>query len=333
MKKVFFLILTPILFIVAFYFYGKQNTLKSDKYSVIINHNNNKKIIGDTLNIMTYNIGWLSGSTNNLPIERNEVLYKRNLRETIKALKINRPNIIAFQEIDIDANRSFNYNQPDSLAKGLEYKFGALAINWDKKYVPFPGINPKYFFKKTISAQYILSDLEIIKNSSEKLIKPLNAPFYYNAFYLDRLIQHTLLKTNKGQLMILNLHLEAFDEETREIHIKAAISAFNKYKNVYPTLLIGDFNSPQNNSNLRNEVLNKLFENDNIGVAINDSVYSNNRIANNTYSSKNPNTKIDFIFYNSDKIKKIDSDVMQEIGETSDHFPIWMKFVIIPATN
>ena len=173
-----------------------------------------------------------------------------------------------------------------------------------------------------------MSDLEILENTSEKLIKPINAPFYYNAFYLDRLIQKTLIKTTKGNIMVLNVHLEAFDEETRNNHIKRTIEVFESYKDKMPTILVGDFNSPQWQEGGRNILLNKLFEMENVSNAIPDSVYKQNKAKYNTFPSVDPSEKIDFIFYNSDKIKAVDSGVLQEIGSPSDHIPVWMKFII-----
>ena len=327
MKKVLKVVLVTVVSIGIFYIYGTSNYRDGNYYPITV-FGDEVNDFGDTLTIMTYNIGWLSGMTNNLPVERNEELYKKNLANAIEVLSSSRQNIIAFQEIDIDADRSFNYNQPDSLVKALGYKYGGLAVNWDKTFVPFPGYNPQYFFGKTVSAQYILSDLEIIENNAEKLIKPINAPFYYNAFYLDRLIQKTLIKTKKGNLMILNVHLEAFDEETRINHIKRTIEVFDNYRNKMPTILLGDFNSPQWADGGRNSLLNKLFEMENVSNAIPDSIYKQNMVRYNTFSTGEPFEKIDFIFYNSDKIKAIDADVMQEIGTPSDHFPVWMKFVV-----
>lgn len=329
MKLLFKILLIPIILIVGFYLYGTRSSINESEYNAVRINNNVQATLKDTLIIMTYNIGWFSGMTNNLPVERDKQLYNDNLDLCIHFLEKNRPDIIAFQEIDIDSDRSYNMNQPDSLQKYLKYKYGALALNWDKKYVPFPGYNPKYFFGKTISAQYILTDLDVVDNSYKRLIKPINAPFYYNAFYLDRLIQKTELKTRAGKMIILNVHLEAFDEETRSIHIKKAIEEFDKYRKVMPTLLVGDFNSPQDSLGTRNKLLDQLITMKDVGMAIPDSVYKKNMIKYNTYSSGDPYTKIDYIFFNKAMIKAVDYDVVHEIGEVSDHYPVMMRFLLI----
>jgi endonuclease/exonuclease/phosphatase family metal-dependent hydrolase len=65
-----------------------------------------------------------------------------------------------------------------------------------------------------------------------------------------------------------------------------------------------------------------------VGMVIPDYMYKNNISSFNTFSSRNPYTKIDFIFYSSDKIQKVDAGVFNEIREVSDHLPVWMKFVL-----
>ena len=327
MKTLLKLIIVITTIVILFYIYGTGNYRDGNYYPITVN-NVEPVETSDTLSIMTFNIGWLSGMTNNLPVERSKELYKVNLHHTVDVLKKNRNNIIAFQEIDIFADRSFNCNQVDSVSILAGYKYIGLAVNWDKMYVPFPGINPKYFFGTVVSAQCIFSDLEVLENTAEKLIKPMNAPFYYNAFYLDRLIQKTLIKTDKGNIMVLNVHLEAYDEETRNNHIDRTIEVFNEYRKKMPTLLVGDFNSPQWSDVGRNKNLNRLFEMENVANAIPDSIYKKDVIGYNTFSTEDPSEKIDFIFYNTDKIKAIDTGVLQEIGSPSDHFPVWMTFVV-----
>jgi len=329
MKKILLFILALVFAFIAFYFWGSSNNWKSEKYNQIQNFSENDSIISDTLCVMTFNIGWLSGMTNNLPVNRDETLYSNNLKNAVSILKTFHPNIIGFQEIDIYAKRSFYYNQPDSLAILLNYSNGALAVNWDKKYVPFPYWPLKYHFRKLISGQYVMSDLEILKNDYVVLPKPINAPFYYNAFYLDRLIQKTWLKTTRGDLLVMNVHLEAFDEETRTLHVELVIEEYNKYADEMPVLLIGDFNSRAMGPNgPMEESARRMFEIPGLGAAITDSIFALNPMKNYTFSSGEPVEKIDYIFYNTKYIKKIDAHVVQETGEVSDHFPVLMRFVL-----
>lgn len=329
MKKFLIAILALVLAFVVFYFWASSNNWDSEKYNQFQQFAEKPACTSDTLSVMTYNIGWLSGMTNNLPVDREESLYAQNLKNAIVFLKKYHPTIIGFQEIDIYAKRSFYYNQPDSLGIHLHYLNGSLAVNWDKKYVPFPYWPFQYHFGKLISGQYVMSELTILKNEYVTLPKPVNAPFYYNAFYLDRLIQKTWLKTNKGDLLVMNVHLEAFDQETRIMHVERVIEEYLKYCNDLPVLLIGDFNSRAiGPDGPLDESARKMYEVPGIGMAITDSLFMSNPKNNFTFSSGDPVEKIDYIFYNTKFIEKLDAKVIQEAGEASDHFPVWMRFVI-----
>lgn len=329
MKKVLYSLAVLVFAFVAFYFWGSSNNWQKADYNQVKQFSEKSFSDTDTLSVMTYNIGWLSGMTNNLPVAREKSMYAQNLLTAVDVLGKYHPDIIGFQEIDIRAKRSFFYNQPDSLAKYLNYPNGALAVNWDKKYVPFPYWPIKYHFGYLISGQYVMSDLEILKNEIIILPKPINAPFYYNAFYLDRLIQKTWIKTNEGELLVMNMHLEAFDLETRIIHVDRVIEEYLKYADKMPVLAIGDFNSSAIDANgPLNESARKMFEIQGIGAAITDSLFALNPSGNYTFSSGEPFQKIDYIFYNKKFIKKIDAHVVQEAGQASDHFPVWMRFII-----
>ncbi|RLD37563.1 MAG: endonuclease/exonuclease/phosphatase [Bacteroidetes bacterium] len=329
MKKILYFLLVFILAFIVFYFWASSNNWNAEKYNQIHKFTDQPTIVSDTLSVMTYNIGWLSGMTNNLAVDRDEKLYSENLKNARNFIGKYKPDIIGFQEIDIDAKRSFFYNQADSLGNNLNYFNGALAINWDKKYVPFPYWPFQYHFGKLVSGQYLMSNLEILKNEYIRLPKPINAPFYYNAFYLDRLIQKTWVKTTKGDLLIMNVHLEAFDQETRIMHVEAVIKEYLKYADNSAVLLIGDFNSRAMDANgPLDESARKMFEVKGIAPAITDSLFTIDPIHNYTFSSGNPVEKIDYIFYNTKFIGKLNAKVLQEFGETSDHFPVWMRFYI-----
>lgn len=329
MKKILYFLLAFVLAFVMFYFWGSSNNWTTEKYNQLQKFADKPANVSDTLSVMTYNIGWLSGMTNNLPVDREESLYAQNLKDGLRLLEKYHPDIIGFQEIDIYAKRSFFYNQPDSLGMHLAYLNGALAVNWDKKYVPFPYWPLQYHFGKLISGQYVMSDLEILKNEYVTLPKPVNAPFYYNAFYLDRLIQKTWLKTSKGDLLVMNVHLEAFDQETRIMHVEAVIEEYLKYASDLPVLLIGDFNSRAIGADgPLDESARRMFKVPGVAVAITDSIFVIDPAGNYTFSSGDPVEKIDYIFYNTEFIEKLDAKVILEFGEVSDHLPVWMQFVV-----
>ena len=175
----------------------------------------------DTLTVMTYNIGYLSGMTNNLGVPRTKALYDQNLTAAQKLITDIDPDLIGFQEIDYQSKRSFDVQQLNELAKASNYSHALQSVNWNKRYVPFPYWPPEFHFGKMLSGQSILAKGSLTKDQVMTLPKPVNAPFYYNAFYLDRLVQIADWQVGTTTIKVLNLHLEAFDKETRIIHAQA----------------------------------------------------------------------------------------------------------------
>jgi endonuclease/exonuclease/phosphatase family metal-dependent hydrolase len=316
----FIILMAAFLF---FYFWASSANIDNAQQELIsapIDEDTNYRK-GDTLTIMTFNIGYLSGMTNNLAIEREELIYKNNLSGAKTLIRNSRPDIIGFQEIDIDSDRSYHYNQVDSLTKATNFDHVYTSINWDKKYVPFPYWPIRFQFGQVVSGQSIISQFPIAKGEDQVLIKPLNAPFYYNDFYLDRLIQIVTIKVGDQDVIVMNVHLEAFDMETRQLHLEALKKQYLKYSIDYPVILMGDFNS---NYSDQEAAMQSLLKSKYLRACYDRSTDTNNF----TFSSENPSLLLDYIFYNDNWIKKIDAKILKEANQISDHLPVLMRFTL-----
>ncbi|MBK6266376.1 endonuclease/exonuclease/phosphatase family protein [Marivirga sp. S37H4] len=327
-----FLITFPIfllLLLAVFYFWGSSSHYDKEKYDEITTYYSPKPLLSDTLKVMSYNIGYLSGMTNNLAVERTEDLFLKNLKRSRKILRKHQPDFIGFQEIDFGSDRSYDYHQLNRIANPLKYPMGAMAVNWDKSYVPFPYWPIEHHFGRMLSGQAVLSKAQVLSNELIVLDPPVNAPFYYKAFYLDRLIQIVKVEVQEKELIIMNVHLEAFDRETREQQAEYLLQVFEQYTKDYPVLLIGDFNSrPVYATDIDEpEKTTQLFmDQENIGEAISKEDYLSNESKYFTFDTADPYERLDYIFYNKDKIEKIEGDVLREAGDISDHLPVWMSF-------
>ena len=323
-----------LVLLITFYFWGSSGNLNANEEIEIIEFLSNSTLNEvDTFSVMTYNIGYLSGMTNNLAVDRPEQFVSENLTKAQELIDKYTPEFIGFQEIDFNSDRSYNVDQLQEIAKYSQYSYGARAVNWDKNYVPFPYWPPQAHFSEMLSGQAVLSKYPIIENSVEVLVKPESNAFYYNAFYLDRLAQISKIDINGRTLIIINVHLEAFEENTRLEHAKVVLDLFRNYAKDFPVLLIGDFNSIPPFATKRYEyendrTTNILFEEKSIAAAIPESQYLEDEASYFTFSSGKPEIKIDFIFYNPDRISPIEGTVLKEAGEISDHLPVWFKFVL-----
>jgi endonuclease/exonuclease/phosphatase family metal-dependent hydrolase len=332
-KKIVFSILSIfILLVIVFYFWGSASNYDSSGYDDIMVYNNGKTpLISDTLRVLTYNLGYLSGMSNNLPVIRTEKLFSDNLEKSKQLFAYIQPDFIGFQEIDFNAKRSYEVNQMEEFANANGYNYAAMAVNWDKKYVPFPYGGPNVHFGQIYSGQAIVSKYPILSNELKILRKPKSHAFYYNAFYLDRIAQIDAIDINGKKVILINVHMEAFDVPTREKQAETLIKIYQEYANDYPVLLFGDFNSTPPNATqpyADETTMNMIFSVPGLKSAISDSLYLSDEKAYFTYDSETPYLKIDYIFYNSDKVEAIDGRIVTEAGEISDHLPVMLSFVL-----
>ncbi len=322
MKKIIKRITATILILVVaffiFFFWASSATINDSDYKKITTYAEESEKNQDSIfSIITYNIGYLSGMTNNLPIAKPKSLFDNNLENVIiETQKIN-PDIIAFQEIDFDASRSYNINQHEEIAK-IEFTNGATTVNWDKRYLPFPYWPIETQFGKVLSGQSVLSKFPIIEQDRIVLQRVANASFFRDAFYLDRLAQVLKVKILEKEVIVINVHLEAFDANTRKKQFKEIQILLNQYKEDFPVLLVGDFNSEARD---KESGIQQLLNDTSLGVAA-----FTKENPSNTFSSRNPKRRLDYIFYNKKFIREVSSKVLLSYGEASDHLPVYMQF-------
>ena len=313
-------------------FYGSSESLAPSQYVEIRMYHNRNQLKKDTFRVMTYNIGYLSGMTNNLPVKRERALFSKNLNSAAQLINTSKPDIIGFQEIDFNSDRTYGFNQLDSLAILCDYNHAASIINWDKKYVPFPFWPPSMHFAGILSGQSILTNGTITQTERVVLPRPESKSFLYNAFYIDRIIQITKLRLTEYEIYVMNVHLEAFDQRTREKQGKIVRSYFEKLSSKYPVLLIGDFNAePFDLNNTTDSTMAYILGSNDIKHAYDKASYEANPTHHYTFSSEDPRYKIDYILYNPSKIQPVHYEVMDEAKYISDHLPVQMDFVLLNA--
>ncbi len=319
--------------ITVFYFWASSSTLPANKLSEIINEPDPTPPPphSDTFTIMTYNTGYLSGMTNNRPIETEKKFFDTNMNTFLQLLDEIKPDILATQEIDFDSKRSFYVNQSQTIARNTDLKFTAVAVNWDKRYVPFPYWPPSVHFGKVISGQAVLSRRPIVSAERVVLIKPLDKPFFYNALYLDRLVQVVKIEIEDKTLIVLNVHLEAFGHETRERQAQTVLDIYRTYKDDYPVILLGDFNclppDAEQKENFIDEPGIDYHYDKTINFFLNEKSLKPAELNTFTFPSNKPTRKLDYIFYNHKKITLVNTYAPEIVS--SDHLPVIMEFSLL----
>lgn len=304
--------------VVGFYFWASSPTLEEASYSQLIQNKYAAQIDNDSVfSIVTYNIGYLSGMTNNKAIAKPKSLFDANLETVVTQIKTENPDIIALQEIDYAAARSYYVNQEEEISK-LGYTYVARGINWDEHYLPFPYWPPSMHFGKVVSGQSIISKYPLKNYERIVLERVGDNPFYRDAFYLDRLLQIVRVELNGTEVVLMNVHLEAFDKATRVRQLTKVIELFKEYSQKGPTILLGDFNS---DPNYKDAAIKKVFELPGIGsAAYSKAAYDL------TYDSAKPFERLDYIFYTENSIEYVSGKVLKNFAQASDHLPVEMRF-------
>ena len=317
-KFILYFLVLLTLSTITFYYWASSSNHPEENYSQLIENNYPQTLDKDSIySLITYNIGYLSGMTNNRAVAKTKQLFDDNLAKVYNQLGKYDPDFICFQEIDFYGKRSYFVNQQDELQK-LGYNYIFQAVNWDVNYLPFPYFPPSAHHGEIYSGQSIFSKYPLSDPERIVLDRVANSPFYVDAFYLDRLAQLSKTIINDKIIIIINLHLEAFDKATRDKQADFIVKLYNKYKDQHPVLLVGDFNS---DIAYENAAINKIREIPGIGNA---HFFEGNKEK--TFPSASPQKRLDYIFYNTKFIELINAEILTSFGESSDHLPLLMDF-------
>lgn len=317
LKTTGIILISILILLTVFFFWAKGPTVSESDYNTLYQatvtntgHRNDS-----ILRVVTYNIGYLSGMTNNTPQRPTREFYANNEKRVIPALRALDAGIVGFQEIDFDSKRSYRTDQAKMICDSL-FPYGAFAVNWDKRYVPFPAWPPGVHFGKILSGQAVVSAYPLPDQEVHRLEKVKSNTFYYNALYLDRLAQIVTVDHPVKPFKMINLHAEAFDAETRRRQLEYIYDLFWELEKEHPVILLGDFNSDPG------------FPDAGINLFLNDNRFSTAAFDANapatspkTYPSLNADERLDYIFWNAGRFELIDSRVLQEFGDISDHLP------------
>lgn len=281
----------------------------------------------DQIKVITYNVGYASGDKNNKGaiLTKEEIL--KNLETIAETIRAQNPDVIAIQEADLDASRSWHINQIDYLAKQTQLPYVASVITWNKRYVAWPFWPPTLHFGQMVSGQVILSRYPILDYQTHLFEKPKGNPFWYNWFYLNRIAQKITVEFPSKKIALWNLHLEAFDTETRQEQAQIIANKILS-EQAHPTLILGDFNSVTKLSQtITPQELHSLEDHgEAISVLSKSTGFTNAEpeAAGPTFPSWNPIKKIDHIFYSKDFIL-LDAATITG-NEASDHLPLMAVF-------
>ncbi len=150
------------------------------------------------------------------------------------------PDLVLFQEVDLDSTRSHHINQKDIISERFSSYCLASAINYHSAYLFYPISEPH---GASNSAQITYSRFNI--SSAIRRSLPISTSFS-KFLDLDRCYSKSRIKTENGkELIVYNVHMSAYGGSD-EIRTAQMSMLFNDMKSEYDkgnyTLCGGDFN-------------------------------------------------------------------------------------------
>lgn len=217
--------------------------------SLTVENNQNRLVeTGKPLSILSMNIGYgaldqsqdffMDGGNDVRPASAESITNNmkgiRDFFETIDA------DIFLLQEVDLRSHRSYRINEQAYLLETLRGG-SAFAYNFNVPFVPIPPSSP---IGKVESGLLTLSRFQV--NAAERAALPVPFTWPVRIANLKRclLIERLPIKDSGKELVLINLHLEAYDDgEGKAAQTKVLMDILNaEYEKGNYCVAGGDFN-------------------------------------------------------------------------------------------
>ena len=318
---------------------NKENEIKDDK--------NNNYELNKEYKLLSWNVGFfgmdknidffMDGGKMVFPISQKQV--EENILKAIEEIKKENPDIINLQEVDKYSKRTGFMDQ----VKILNEKFkqnSIFAYNMKVKFVPYP-IPPLGQMETGI---YSSSKKEILNPERHQLPIAFKYPVRLSNFKRAFTVSYSNINGSDKKLVLLNAHLDAYDDEKSGFKKKQTEEILNfmkkeREKGNY-VILSADFN--QNLKMLNKDEMEKIPSNlwraSNFDTELLSDKFkllhpneNTARLNNKPYKKGSENTYYYIIdgFVVSDNIKVNEIKVNDLDFQNSDHNPVVLKFELI----
>jgi endonuclease/exonuclease/phosphatase family metal-dependent hydrolase len=284
----------------------------------------------ETLRLLAFNMAYGRGPVDDIGDPRERAEIERHLDDIVAFLRASEADVVALQEVDYDAHRTFGIDQLDYLAQGAGYPYRARITTWKVNYVPFPYWPPAHHIGRMHSGQAVISRYPLRDNRRVVLPQPESYAWYYNRFYLHRSIQMVTVEVGERPLRIFNCHLEAFDVANREEHARR-LAALVSEAAVEDWVVLGDMNSPPpeapQRANFEDEPGWDASQDTTVeilreGLGVHEvPTYEQGHESTFTFPAEAPTRRLDFLFV-SPTLPVQSARVVHEAGPISDHLPV-----------
>ena len=201
---------------------------------------------GESIDILSWNIGYaglgagsdffMDGGKSSRAADKMQVSeYLGGIYATLYNAELD-PDLILLQEVDVDSSRTFGINQAEQLGRGN----AVHALNYSCPFVPIP-MPP---MGKVNSG--LLTTTRYDVESAERISLPCPFSWPLRIANLKRclLVSYLPIEGSDKQLVLVNLHLEAYDDGEGKIAQTKVLNDFlqSEYAKGNYVIAGGDFN-------------------------------------------------------------------------------------------
>ncbi len=296
---------------------------------------------GDRLSLVSWNLGFfalgdnadffMDGGKSIYPADRERV--EENIEGIQDALAELDPDFILLQEVDEDSDRSYHINGKSLLQAAAPQYVSSFAYNFNTAFVPYP-IPP---IGKVRSGILTLSKYDVREAVRTQLPIPFKWPV--SVFNLKRCLMTSRLKAGEKELVLVNLHLEAYDDGEGKLAQTKMLRELLEEEAAKGNYVIagGDFNQtfssvdaslfPAQEGKWQSGILDSGDFSENWSFLMNGSVPSC-RSLDQAYAGADKNTFQYYVidgFIVSSNVTVEDFEVVDKAFQYSDHNPVLLR--------
>lgn len=173
------------------------------------------KLNKNNISVLSFNTGY-AGLGNNADFfmdggknvkSTDKERMDQNMQDINSIIKSNNADFTILQEVDQNSHRTYDFNQVNSYIKQNNLS-GSFALNYSCPFVPYP-VPP---IGKVNAGQLTLTPFAANNTKRYSLPCPFSWPIRTANLKRCLLVSHYPIENSDKELVIMNLHLEAYDD-------------------------------------------------------------------------------------------------------------------------